>query len=215
MEKKKLLEKADKPKKCDPRLLDAIRRKDVSKIKEIARSKCNVNLNGVNAYSIADKGEAELVRTLVKIGMNIDAKDSFGKTPLMAAAWRSNHKRVKLLVECKADVHAKSITGSETALQFAMINLTSVGYEKFFSMKDEQERARCSIPIITFLLTQGAQISDEDRSIYEEYVKIEKERRQRHQFSVSRRKGAASFPQHSSIPKKASIEEESFCCSVQ
>ena len=69
-------------------------------------------------HSAAQKGETEKIKLLIQQGVDVNARDYEGNTPLHLAALRGDKDAVELLIEKKAYVHAKTKTG-ETALHRA------------------------------------------------------------------------------------------------
>jgi ankyrin repeat protein len=84
------------------------------------------NVNQVDAtvnkrtplHHAADFGQTEVIRFLISKGANVNAKDAFGITPLLAATYEGHTESVRALLEARADT---SITGPDgmTALQAA------------------------------------------------------------------------------------------------
>ena len=56
-------------------------------------------------------GEIAAVSKLLSDGAAVDAKDSYGKTPLMNASFKGYTKIASLLLENGADVNAKTVKG--------------------------------------------------------------------------------------------------------
>ena len=65
------------------------------------------NCEGENALHIAViRGEYDICKELIKLGIELNVRGDLGHTPLHEAASSQNLKFVKLLVEAGADVHA-------------------------------------------------------------------------------------------------------------
>ena len=56
----------------------------------------------------AKKGNIETVKQHLADGVDVNARDDFGLTPLHEAAGRVHKEIVKLLIQERADVHAKN-----------------------------------------------------------------------------------------------------------
>lgn len=76
-----------------------------------ARALCNA----------AVKGRTPMVYTLLSVGMNVNARDSQGNTPLMLAAANGHTETVKLLLTNGAEMNTKNRTG-QTALTVALLS---------------------------------------------------------------------------------------------
>lgn len=70
--------------------------------------RARVNLDLVEA---AGKGNVQAVRTLLSDGADVNAKNTFGTTALMAAADRGDLEVVKAILAAGADVNAKNHYG--------------------------------------------------------------------------------------------------------
>lgn len=66
----------------------------------------------------AKKGNAEMVKTLVRKGANVNDKDNKGYTPLHYACSNGNPESVKILLEFGGDVNAKT-NNNKTPLSLA------------------------------------------------------------------------------------------------
>lgn len=64
------------------------------------------------------KGNEKKVLELLKAGVNVNTKDTYGETPLMYAAKRGNLDIVKILLDYRADVNETTNDG-KTALMYA------------------------------------------------------------------------------------------------
>mmetsp|Transcript_4122 Transcript_4122/g.4534 ORF Transcript_4122/g.4534 Transcript_4122/m.4534 type:complete len:134 (-) Transcript_4122:53-454(-) len=60
----------------------------------------------------ADYGQVEIVKYLISKGANVNSKDKFGITPLLAATYEGHFEVVKYLVSVGADLKAKGPDGT-------------------------------------------------------------------------------------------------------
>jgi ankyrin repeat protein len=72
-------------------------------------------ISGLTALMMTS--DVEKARALLAVGADVNARATFGDTPLMVAALRGETDRVKILIEAGADVNAD--TGGSTALMRA------------------------------------------------------------------------------------------------
>ncbi|MDD4220319.1 MAG: ankyrin repeat domain-containing protein [Sphaerochaetaceae bacterium] len=97
--------------------------------------------NGMNALSfildeaIASEINIELLEMLIDAGINIDAKDMYGKTPLMYAAENDSLEVIALLLRAGADVIARDNDG-ETAFEYAQYNDDVYSSKEFWQLCD-------------------------------------------------------------------------------
>jgi hypothetical protein len=78
------------------------------------------NENGARALcNAAIKGRASMVYTLISVGMDLNAPDSQGNTPLILAASQGHSDAVKVLIDNGADVNARDAHG-RSALIWAL-----------------------------------------------------------------------------------------------
>jgi len=56
----------------------------------------------------SDRGDLEQVKTLVKVGADIEARNQYKTTPLITASWQGHVEIVKFLLEAGADVTPKN-----------------------------------------------------------------------------------------------------------
>jgi len=95
--------------------------------------------NGMNALSfilseaIASEINIELFEMLIDAGINIDAKDMYGKTPLMYAAENDSCEVLSLLLQSGADVITRDNDG-ETAFDYAQDNDDIYGTKEFWQL---------------------------------------------------------------------------------
>lgn len=71
-------------------------------------------------------GRQDVVRTLLAGGAGIDARDRFGWTPLMHAAWHNQGELVTLLLEKGSCVDARDDKGQTALMKAASIGRTEV-----------------------------------------------------------------------------------------
>ena len=64
-----------------------------------------------------EKNGAKSVQTLLRLGADVDAKDSNGRTVLMLAVGCQRPDVVKIIIEAGADVNVKDIHGTTVLLQ--------------------------------------------------------------------------------------------------
>ena len=69
----------------------------------------------MNLTLAAAIGHLEMVKLLIEYGADIDERDDYDITPLIAAAYNGRIETVKFLIENGADINAKNIYGN-TAL---------------------------------------------------------------------------------------------------
>ena len=67
------------------------------------------------AHSAALQGDKEVLQTLLDAGLDVEASDERGETPLMCAARGGNVDCVRLLLQRRADVHKKATSGGTPA----------------------------------------------------------------------------------------------------
>jgi len=65
-------------------------------------------------------GQLDILKLLIKIGANVNAKDSYGYTPLLYASRYNKLEVVKLLLKAGADINVRN--KGDTALILAFIN---------------------------------------------------------------------------------------------
>jgi ankyrin repeat protein len=103
-------------------------------------------------HGAASVGDVEMVRLLLDQGAEVDAKDGFGKTPLLHAAACGHANRlplVSLLLERGADVNTKDV-GGRTALHIVMM------WSNWELWSDTRA------PLVSLLLRQGADVNARD-----------------------------------------------------
>jgi hypothetical protein len=62
-------------------------------------------------YTAAQEGHVQIIRTLCKLGADINVRDKVDRTPVFMAASKGDQKMVKLLRKLGADMNDKSIVG--------------------------------------------------------------------------------------------------------
>ena len=109
----------------DSELLEAARKGDVRKVRELLDRGANVNARDEYGWTplhlAAYRGYAEVARLLLDRGANVDARDDVGDTPLHWAAHDGHLDVVELLLEHGADVNARAKDGA-TPLHAAAVN---------------------------------------------------------------------------------------------
>jgi ankyrin repeat protein len=86
-------------------LLEAVRSKDVQKVREeIAKYESNRGLIPNVLVEASEKGYLEIVCTLIDAGIKVNIETACG-TPLGQAAWQGNLNVVQKLIEAGADVN--------------------------------------------------------------------------------------------------------------
>ena len=99
--------------------------------------------DGDDLIDAAEEGDIKTVRTLLKQGIDLNAKSMFGYTALHKATQMNHLKVVKLLLQGKANIHAKNWLG-KTPLHLA----TTEGH----------------LHIVKLLLQCGADVNDKSHS---------------------------------------------------
>jgi len=69
----------------------------------------------------ARTGDAAEVTRLLASGVDVNARDELGSTPLLDASWEGHEDVVQLLIAHGADVNAKHLEAGSTALQYAVL----------------------------------------------------------------------------------------------
>ena len=99
--------------------VDAVKKGDLALFKKSVTEAEGANGSLENGKSILMyavwEGREEIVKYLIDLGADVNAKDKEGKTALMLAVWRERLNIVKLLVVNKADKKAKNNEGLEAA----------------------------------------------------------------------------------------------------
>lgn len=72
-----------------------------------------------NLFQIIRAGDHVSVKTLVKSGANIHARDDLGNAPLMAAALNADVAMLEILLDAGADVNATNQTGATALMRSA------------------------------------------------------------------------------------------------
>jgi len=103
----------------------AVKTGDLSRVKEfVEKEKKNVNMveksvtKQTPMHWAADFNQLEVMKYLVSKGANINAKDAFGGSPLLASVYEGHADIVEFLLSKKADVNVKGPDG-KTAKQAA------------------------------------------------------------------------------------------------
>ena len=73
---------------------------------------------GTKLIYTAEEGLTNVVKYIIKVGADINAKDNAGRTALYMASWKGHEQMAKILLDAGADVNAKDNIGW-TALMWA------------------------------------------------------------------------------------------------
>eukprot|EP00005_Dracoamoeba_jomungandri_P001316 CAMPEP_0174254968 /NCGR_PEP_ID=MMETSP0439-20130205/4304_1 /TAXON_ID=0 /ORGANISM="Stereomyxa ramosa, Strain Chinc5" /LENGTH=122 /DNA_ID=CAMNT_0015336891 /DNA_START=31 /DNA_END=399 /DNA_ORIENTATION=- len=99
----------------------AVRTGDLDGVKEAVAAGENVNQVDATVnkrtplHHAADFGQTEVISYLIENGADVNAKDAFGITPLLAATYESHADAVAVLVKAGADKSAKGPDGMTAA----------------------------------------------------------------------------------------------------
>src|SRR5947207_3436317 len=63
-------------------------------------------------HACTETGRDHLIRHLIRRGVNIDQKDSYGRTPVFIAVEKGHNAALKLLIEKGADINVRSVLGT-------------------------------------------------------------------------------------------------------
>lgn len=97
---------------------------------KMVRPSASVSHSGeLTLFNAIVKNRARMVSSILKAGVNINAKNIQGVTPLMAAAGLDRGEIVQFLLEGGADIHLKSLEG-ETAYDIAL----AAGHENIVAL---------------------------------------------------------------------------------
>ena len=105
-------------------------------------------------HSAAEGGSAEVVKTLLAAGTDVNARDENGATPLLSAASYGRLQVVKLLLERGADVRAASRDG-RTALHCVVTGMTN-------AIPPSEEREQEYLDTLEALVAAGAEVNARD-----------------------------------------------------
>jgi ankyrin repeat protein len=76
----------------------------------------------IETHIVARYTSRSRIRRLLRLGADVDAKDSGGETPLTRAAWKGDMDICKILIENGANLEAKDAYWGDTALMLAARN---------------------------------------------------------------------------------------------
>lgn len=126
----------------------------------------------MNVHKAADKGDLAGVKIFLQKGVAVDARDAYGRTPLMYML--SDLGSVRYLVEEGADVNARDHRGETPLMKAAFLGrLDVVQYlvEKGADVNARSEsgetalmRAIRHLAVVKFLVGRGADIDAADRN---------------------------------------------------
>ena len=80
---------------------------------------CGPSVPDISIHKAAYDGNIEAVKQHLAAGTDVNAKDSFGMTPLLLAGAKNQKEVVELLIAEGADVNAKDISGTTTLIYAA------------------------------------------------------------------------------------------------
>jgi len=100
-------------------------------------------------FSAVANGTAGSVKRLIAEKAEVDARDTFGRTPLYNACWYRNADKVKMLLKAGADVNAKAIDGSTPIIAACIA----------YDYRGKQQEA-----IVRMLIDAGADVNAADNS---------------------------------------------------
>ena len=123
------------------------------------RSLLHVAIDDTEARATV-QDRAGIVEWLLSKGLNPDAADTLGRTPIMLAAYKAYAEIVRLLLDGGADI---SLTDKDrrSALCHAMYAGTEYGYNERF-VRPKTKAADEAATVITLLLEAGADPMDEE-----------------------------------------------------
>ena len=76
----------------------------------------------VNIHKAAEEGNISIIKQYLDDGWDVDANDSFDRTPLHRAAYSGQKEVAKLLIAKGADVNAKNDKGKTPLLSAVMFD---------------------------------------------------------------------------------------------
>lgn len=71
----------------------------------------------------AEIGNTDMVKLLIAKGLDVNAKDKYGRTALMCAARGGHAEIMRLLLDSGADVNAKMITNQSFELDYLLYSI--------------------------------------------------------------------------------------------
>ena len=86
----------------------------------------NLSEKQINLIKAAEKGNVDDVRKLLRDFDNINFKDAYGRTPLMAAVASGNTETVNLLIKSRANVNAKNEEGRTVLMQATKVAIVKL-----------------------------------------------------------------------------------------
>jgi ankyrin repeat protein len=112
-------------------------------------------------FDMAERGWADSVRTLIRMGADVDMRDSEGNTPLMLAARSWHSATVELLLESGADVSLEN-NDHETAIAQLLYYYVSLPLRLRIERLQKQEDSLRKV--VDLLLKHRANINDVDQT---------------------------------------------------
>lgn len=130
-------------------------------------------------HAAARAGDTAEVIRLLATGVDVDARDSLGGTPLLDAVWEGREDAVRVLVAHGADVNAKHLEAGVTALQYAVLTGRAAITRELLQAgahTDVRDRsgeavlhvaaARGNLPVVDLLLEAHADVGALDQDGY-------------------------------------------------
>nr|QBK92070.1 MAG: Rho termination factor, N-terminal domain, F-box domain and Ankyrin repeat protein [Pithovirus LCPAC304] len=149
----------------EPELMDAVRRGNAEKVRELAEFGVDVNSRDTMTPLIraAYDGSVEIATILLENGADVDAKTTRHRfTALYATADQGNVKMVKLLLDYGADAQATSRTGTEpiftAAWNSSSIELVDMLLEAGGNINNTNETNMSLLSIASAIPNRGAYI---------------------------------------------------------
>jgi ankyrin repeat protein len=166
-------------------LFQAIKNKDVQKVRTLLAQGADANTKGesiINAaikitpldYAMSHGGVTEIVGLLIEKGANIHNKNVMGDTPLITAALFGYTETVRLLLAKGADMTVKNAIGYTALMNATMscrADTVKLLLEKGANINDKDtdgstllHMASCCSEVITLLLAKGLDVNAKNQS---------------------------------------------------
>ncbi|MDO5582220.1 MAG: hypothetical protein Q4G69_13920, partial [Planctomycetia bacterium] len=133
-------------------LAEAVKAQDIIAVKRMVKAGANVNQllpNDIFPTLLFVSRSEEMIRTLAELGADVNAKNSWGATPLFMAAFGTAEWEIQPLIDAGADVNIPDSLHNLTPLQMARKVIAD------FRGKDS-DRVERSQKIVEMLLRAGA-----------------------------------------------------------